>query len=245
LSLSAFQTGLGHLVRAGEANRWDTSALSSRERKALRAIAASDGLRFTANIQRSWCAGRAALAARFTLSRLPEIERRTLIDDWVAAGGGANAFFAAETEEFCEFIAARLPSPSHTLTICRVEQATVRAGAAAAGFVAPDTSCLANPGCRLRTGRGAALVCFFAEPAHVLDVLPTGAAFPPLTEQRHWVLFAPGIEGLSHPADEATAGLWQHLAATEAATIAALREARFTDPAIEAFIRIGAAESAC
>jgi len=242
MSLSAFQAGLGHLVRAGEADKWDSRALSTRERRALRASAASDGLRLTATIQRSWCRQRAAQAAPLTLSVLPIAERTVILDDWVARGGGTQLFFAAETETICDFIASCLPNPSHALTICRFEQATARVAANAAAFVAPAISSLADDGCRLRPGRGAALVPFFAEPSRVLGALAALTGFPPCTAERHWVLFAPGINGLGDPVDEATAELWQRIATPASPTVGKLREAGFADAAIERFVLIGAAE---
>lgn len=86
-------------------------------------------------------------------------------------GGGTASFFAAEAEAFLSFIAERLPVPSHALTLCRVEQATLRAQEGALGFTKPDLSRLDSPGCALRAGRYAALVRFHAPPRLVLAAI--------------------------------------------------------------------------
>ena len=49
-----------------------------------------------------------------------------LIDDWIACGGGTSSFEAIEAEAMLEFIAGRLPTPSHEWTVCRFEQAAMR-----------------------------------------------------------------------------------------------------------------------
>ena len=63
---------------------------------------------------------------------------RQLVDDWVTRGGGVALDPFSEAEDFFDFAAARLEDPSHALTICRMEQAALRAGDAALTFTAPD-----------------------------------------------------------------------------------------------------------
>jgi len=195
MPLDAFQAGLGAMVR-GEAPIGMAPPVPPDD----------PGLIFTRKVQRSWCEGRAANAARLTLTLLPVTERRRLTSAYVDAGGGLASFFAREAETFLAFLEARLPDPSHALTLCQMEQALNRARNAADGF---------NPGqlednALVRGGRAAALVWFRAEPKAVLDAL-NGGPVPPVGLPEHAMLFAPGLPDLFRPASAEEAALWDSL----------------------------------
>lgn len=240
VSLLEFQTALGRAVRVpnGE-DPLSGLDISASERAHLAAIVESPGFRFTVDVQRSWSMGRAAKSARLTLSLLPAEEQRRLLDDWVNAGGGTPSFFAAEAEAFLDFIAGHLPNPSHVLTLCRVEQATLRASEGALKFAAPDLSRLEAPDCLLGAGRSAALVPFHAEPRLLLAAL-AGQPFPPLSSEAIPVLFGPGLDGLFRVATVEEVALWERLV-TPAALNTLVREGHRRE-AIEALILAGIVE---
>jgi hypothetical protein len=178
MSLRDFQSALGASIRR--------PAVRESEGAALDAIVDSAGFRFTLDVQRSWCRGRAAKSARLTLSILDADLRERLLDTWVASGGGAASVLTAEADAFLDFIASHLPDPSHALTICRLEQATLRASA--------GTS---------------AIVHFHADPDQLFAAIGTGAALPPVTaEPVVSILFAPGLDGLSRVATVDEVALW-------------------------------------
>jgi hypothetical protein len=213
MSLIAFQTALGRNVRVRKETRisCDDLDLSEQERRNLARIFNSSGFRATASIQRSWCESRAATGAQLTLSILPLAQRRELIREWVDGGGGTNSFFAVEAAAFLEFIAQRVPDPSHALSLCRLEQAVLRAEAVAAQFVAPDVALLDQRECMVRASPHAALVAIFAELEQLLAAIKRQGPVPPLSEP-HMLLVAPGLPGLARPAGTADAALWRSLA---------------------------------
>jgi hypothetical protein len=86
------------------------------------------------------------------------------VNDWVDAGGGTIFDPVSDADAFLEFAAGHLSEPSPAMTICRMEQAAYRASTAALRFKPPDLSLLDHPKPMLCTGKGAALVRFFAEP---------------------------------------------------------------------------------
>ena len=159
----------------------------------LHDLVLSSGFRFTRRGQRSWCEGRTAEAAQLTLSILPAEQRRQLVNDWVDAGGGTAFDPASEADAFLEFTAGHLSEPSHAMTICRMEQAAYRASAAAVRFKPHDLSLLDHPKTMLCTGKGAALVRFFAEPQRLFAAIEAKAQLPPLSDRCFFVLFAPGL----------------------------------------------------
>ena len=242
MSLIGVQTALGRMVRAGE--HADPAQLADldlfgdeRSRNAV-----SRGFRFTARIQRSWCEARAARGARLALSILPPEQRRHLVSEWVDRGGGTNSFFLAEADGFLEFLAQRLPDPSHALSLCQFERAVLRAEAAATTSAALGGACLDDPACMLRSGRHAALVSFFADPDRLLAALEGESALPPLSTTQWPVLVAPGMPGLARPADAAELALWQAL--DEPSPVAVLQRQGHSRGAIESFLASGAAEPA-
>lgn len=241
MSLLEFQTALGRAVRI-ETGQDPLSGLdfSAGERADLAAIVASAGFRFTVDVQRSWSMGRAAKAAQLTLSILPASERKALLEEWVNSGGGTTSFFAAEADAFLDFIAGHLPNPSHTLTLCRVEQATLRASEGALRFAAPDLSRLDALGCLLAAGRSAALVQFYAEPRLVFAAL-AGEPFPPLSREVMPVFFGPGFEGLFCMAKVEEVALWERLV-TPVALTELMREGHPRE-AVEALVLGGVVEA--
>jgi hypothetical protein len=183
--------------------------------------------------------GRAAKAAQLTLSILPASQRKDLLEEWVNSGGGTASFFAAEADAFLDFIAGHLPNPSHILTVCRLEQATLRASEGALRFAPPDLSRLDAPDCLLSVGRSAALVRFHAEPRLVFAAL-AGEPFPPLSLEVMPVFFGPGLDGLFHLAKVEEVVLWERLV-TPVALTELLREGHSRE-AIETLVRAGVVE---
>jgi hypothetical protein len=242
MSLIAFQTALGRTVRArnGAQAACDDLDLSPQERRNLARVVESEGFRATANIQRSWCESRAASGARLTLSILPLARRRELVREWVDGGGGTNSFFAAEAVAFLDFIAQRLAQPSHAFSLCRLEQAVLRAEAAAAYFTPAARAMLDDPDRAVRTSPHAALVVCFAEMEELLLAVEGQGPAPPLS-QEHALLVAPRLPGLARPADAREAALWRVLA--EPQSIAALRSQGHRQQTIEALWAIGAIEA--
>lgn len=237
MSLRDFQAALGASIRSGTAP--DT-------------VTDGAGFRFTLHVQRSWCRGRAAKSARLTLSILDVDLRERLLDTWVASGGGAASVLTAEADAFLDFIASHLPEPSHALTICRLEQATLRASEG----TATRSPCLPQPDSllhRLHTGRHAAIVHFHADPDQLFAAVGSGtsagtrAALPPVTaEPVVSILFAPGLNGLSRVATAEEVALWNRLRTappstpSRPTTIAALLDEGHTLDTIDSLAAAGA-----
>jgi hypothetical protein len=215
MALLDFETALGRLVRAPDSSAPPGSLhLNDGEVSSLEILKASSGLRFTIGVQRSWCVGRASRAAFLTLSILPRDLRRQVLDQWTEAGGGTSSFFAAEAEAFLEFIASRLPNPSHELTTCRFEQATLRAGEQAPGFTPPDPDLLLAPTRALRRGRYAGMAVFHGEPCAIIEAVMKHHALPPVSADATTLLFGPGLDRLWRVASPGEVALWQKLTAT-------------------------------
>lgn len=196
-TLAAFQSSLGRTLAGAESCPIDP---------------ASPGFRFTLSVRRSWCEGRAMMAARSVMMVLPDDERARVVSEYVDAGGGLEWFLATESDRFLAFLAQRLPNPSHALTLCRMAQAIARARAGTEHFV-PVVR--AAPGRMVDCGPHASLVWFHANPAAVLAAL-RGATLPAIGPPQDAVLFAPGLAGLFRLATEAEAALWQLLPQADA-----------------------------
>ena len=210
--------------------------LTEDERRYLERLSASRGFAFTAEVRRSWCEMRATRAAGLTLAALGGDRRRRLVAEWLDGGGGASSFFASEAEDFLEFIAARLPEPSHALSLCRFEQAVHRAAAAAAVFVHPPRW---RADAAVRRGAGAALVEFHADPAGVLWSAEEGTPLPPMGD-RSDLLFAPGLPDLCRPASASERRLWNACAAPS--TIQELAAAGHAEEQVDDWLAVGALE---
>jgi hypothetical protein len=249
MALQDFQTALGLLLATpiqngsenGNPGLLQRLDLSPEERASLSRLLPSPGFQFTAAIQRSWCERRAASAAAFTLSILPVGQRRQIVEEWVGIGGGASSFFASEADSFLEFIARRLPDPSHELTVARFEQAVQRASDAVAAFRLPDSVVCNAPDIKLRRSKSAALVYFFAEPQSIFAAMNEARPLPPLSNRSYPVLFAPGLPGLFRSATVDEAALWEKLAAP--AAIQELLEDGHTRETVQGFVTIGAIEN--
>ena len=121
-SSTALQTATGHPLMAEDPCPIDPAEAADR---------------LMAGVGRSWCEGRTMIAARTVLTLVPEAERRRLVSDYVKRGGGLAMFQPSEKDAFLAFLAARLPYPSHALTLCHMAQALARAQAGAEPFVEP------------------------------------------------------------------------------------------------------------
>lgn len=217
MALIDFQTALGRLVRASNgSDPLRGLNLDPGERSYLQALTESAGFRFTVSVQRSWCIGRAAKAAHLTLSILTDDERRRLLNEWINSGAGTRSFYAAEAVSFLDFISAQLINPSHELTVCQLEQATLRASNGTDYFAAPDLLRLHDPNCALCRGTYAGLVRFYAEPHRLLAALQKREPLPPLSSEVMIMLFGPGLEQLCRPASMAEVNLWDRLDTTVA-----------------------------
>ncbi len=206
MGLIDFQTVLGRMLR--EQNRDDYLrgvSLDEEEHRYLEKLRGTDGLRFYASVQRSWCIARATKAAHLTLSLLPEDERERLLDEWVDSGSGAQSFFWVEADSFLDFIGRRLADRACESTVCQFERATLRASDGANDFVAPDPAALKNPDCSLRRGSYAALVRFNADPDQVCGPLAD------LFSAGLNVMFSPGLPQLWHEASPEEVNLWNAL----------------------------------
>ena len=221
MPLQDYQTALGRLIRARD---YDGAAeqqlqglhLDDDERCAVASLVGGRGLRFTREVQRSWCKGRARNAAYLTLSLLDEERRQNLLDEWVSMGGGIASFFNVEANGFLEFIAARLPQRSHELSICRMEQAVHKANAASANDAGQQPNELQvahelQANTLLCRAPCASLVDFFAEPNLLLAAIHTNSDLPALEARAIPCFFGPGLPGMFQLADAVETQLWRRL----------------------------------
>jgi hypothetical protein len=197
LSLAAFQSGLCRALRGENTCPIDPG---------------SPGFRLTKSVRRSWCEGRAMVAARTVLKLVPAPERRRLVGEYVDAGGGLEMFLPAENEAFLRFLEPRLPDPSHPLSLCRMDRALTRARVGAETFESQERPGVPGHSDRYRIERGpyGALVWFHADPEAVLEALE-GAPPPPVSEPTCPLLFAPGLPHFYRLATPAEAVLWAML----------------------------------
>jgi hypothetical protein len=212
MALVDFQTALGRLV--GVQNGTDPFRglnLDTGETLNIQALQETAGFVFCRSIQRSWCIGRAAKSAQLTLSLLQENERQELLDEWIDSGAGTQSFYDAQAESFLDFISRRLVNPSHQLSVCQLEQATLRAGEGINHFAAPDLAALRDPDCMVRRGRYAALVEFYAEPNQVMLSVQKHEPLPPLSSEVTALFFGPGVEQLCYAPAPDEVDLWHQL----------------------------------
>ena len=194
--------------------------------------------RFYASVQRSWCIARAAKGASLTLSLLPQQTRERLLDDWVDSGAGASSFHGVEAELFLDFIGTHLPNPSHELTICQFERATLRANNGASHFVAPNLSTLEDPDCRLRRGSYAALVPFYTDLDRLLNAVQDQEPLPDSPVML--VLFSPGLPGLCTEPSPEEVRVWEALATP--ASVRTLLDQHHSLTTLEELLSNGAVE---
>jgi len=238
MSLQDFQTALGRLVRAPDGrDPLRSLCLDARELSCIERLPQSAGLRFTVDVQRSWCIGRTMNAGTLTLSILTDDVRRPLLDAWTGSGGGTSSFFASEADALFDFIAARLRDPSHELAVCRFEHATLRANEGAAFFVPPVLASLDLRGCVLRRGLNGRMVFFSGHPGSILDALLTRKPLPPLSSEMTAVVLGPGLDRLWRLASLHEVQLWERLA--EPVLFTSLTQEGFQRDAIESMLRAG------
>lgn len=219
MSLSGFQAALGRSVRAmsggrspaANESRGTQARLTAAERSALDRLFASRGFHFTARIQRSWCAGRAANAARLTLTLVPSALRSQLLDEWVCRGGGTSSFFTAEADGLLRFLAMRLPRSSPAAAMARIERALILAGSRAPDPVSSAAGMSGAPAPMVRRSSAANLVGLRFAPHHLLAALDGGPTPRPLARPLHF-LFAPGVPRLFRPATSGERVVWRRLA---------------------------------
>lgn len=243
MALVDFQTGLARLVGAQQGtNPLDGLNLDTRESQYLQAVQTTPGLLFCKSIQRSWCIGRAAKGAHLTLSFLPENERQQLLDEWIDLGAGNQSFYDAEAVSFLEFISRRLINPSHEFSVCQLEQATLRVGEGKDNFTPPDVAALSDPGCRLRRGRYAGLVEFYAEPQRLLESLQNRKPLPPLSSEITAMFLSPGVEQFCHAPSADEVELWDTL--EQPHSVSALLSQRHEQDTLKRLLNYGIIEYA-
>jgi hypothetical protein len=222
MALIEFQTVLGRMLREQKSDTYLRGvSLDERESRYFQNLRETAEFRFYASVQRSWCIARAAKAASLTLSLLSQEKRERLLDEWVDSGAGASSFHGVEAELLLDFIAGHLPDPSHELTVCQFERATLRASNGASHFVAPDVSALqdldhllnavhneeplpARPVMLILFSPGLPQLCIEAAPEamSVWEALATATSVRTMLDQGHSLATLEGL--LSHGAIEST-----------------------------------------
>lgn len=243
MALLDFQTSLAQLVRVS--NGGDPSrgvSLTPGERRYLSDLAGNPAFCFTVRVQRSWCAGRAAKAAYLTLSILPREQRDLLLEEWVGSGGGTHSFVGAESEAFLQFIARRLPDPSHELTICNMELAALRSSEGSLRFQRPPLSQIDCADCLLGRGRYAGVVHFYAEPERVLTALLKREPCPAISSDVTTLIFGPGLDRLYTRASWSETAIYDRLQSS--ASVGELFAEGFTRETIARMLEGGVLEYA-
>jgi hypothetical protein len=82
--------------------------------------------------------GTTMISAPVILQLIPASYQQRLIAEFVDCGGGWPVSSPSEDATLLEFLASRLPAPSHALSVCRMEVALTRARLGAATFVEPE-----------------------------------------------------------------------------------------------------------
>jgi hypothetical protein len=245
MSLLTDQIVLGRCLRSSDMKRTIGEAAGEfaidRDRLTeLDKLVNTAGFGFTRQVQRSWCIGRTAGAVQLTLSLLTIEQRRSLVDDWVDAGGGAALDVTSEAAAFLAFVARHLPDPSHELSVCRMEEAAYRASAAAVNFMPPALSLPEEQGTSFHHGQGSMLVYFFADPRRLFAAITAREPLPAVGNRGFPYLFAPGLATLRRVASAAEARLWHRLAVP--ASLHALYVEGHSHRLVMAMLAIGAIE---
>ena len=198
--------------------------LSAEEHSFFEALEHSSSLRFSRQVQHSWCARRAVNEGLLTLSILQQDVRVSLLAKWMKSA-----------ETLLDFLAWQLPDPSAELAVCRFEQLTLRARRAAESFKAPDLRVgLMGQPCR---PMGQAVV----NPRSVITrAEDAGLAF---LECDPSLLIAPGLKSVCRVASPQEKQLWAALAIPS--TAASLTGKGFMPETIVDMLGIGALELAC
>jgi hypothetical protein len=82
--------------------------------------------------------GTTMISAPVILQLIPPTDRQRLVAEYVKHGGAWPVSSSSENATLLEFMAPRLPAPSHALSLCRMEVALTRARLGAAIFVEPE-----------------------------------------------------------------------------------------------------------
>lgn len=239
MALIDYQTVLGRMLREQKSDTHLRGvSLDEGESRYFEKLRETAEFRFYASVQRSWCIARAAKSASLTLSLLPPAKRERLLGEWVDSGAGATSFHGVEAELFLDFIGRHLPDPSHELTICQFERATLRANNGASHFVAPDVSALQDPDCLLRRGRYAELVRFYTDLDHLPDAVGNHEPLP--DSPVILVLFSPGLPRLCTEPSFEEVSVWEAL--TTPASVGTLLNQHHSLTTLEALLSHGAIE---
>ncbi|MGA3004170.1 MAG: hypothetical protein ABSE20_20860 [Acetobacteraceae bacterium] len=88
--------------------------------------------------RRSWGQGRNMISGPAILMLVPVTDRQRLIAEYVDRDGAWPVSSSSQNVTLLEFLASRLPDPSHALSLCRMEVALTRASSGAEIFVEPE-----------------------------------------------------------------------------------------------------------
>ncbi len=124
-------------VAAGSGGRGATASLPGCHPVRLRSVT-SDSARPIDLAPRSWRQSLTMMSGLEILMLVPFAERHDLIAEYVDRGGGWPVLSASENAALLEFLASRLPDPSHACSLCLMEIALTRARLGAEIFVEPE-----------------------------------------------------------------------------------------------------------
>lgn len=241
MALRDFQSAMGQLIRGCDGtDPLGDFALSALERGYLSFLEETAGFEFTVNLQRSWCAARAAKAAFLTLSILPTEIRSLMLNEWLSLGGGTQSSMQAEAEGFLRFISLRLTDPSHEFSVCMLELAALKASEGARHFERPSPFQLDSRHCLLQRGHYAGLVRFHAPPQDLLNALVERVPLPPVSPNAAALLVAPGLDRFHRPASRADVTIYEQLASPMG--VKALLSEGFKRASIEELLKDGVVE---
>jgi hypothetical protein len=89
-------------------------------------------------VRQSWRLDRTMISAPAILTLVPDTEQQQMIAEYIEEGGAWPVASSAENATLLDFLASRLPNPSHALSLCRMGAALTRAALGAESFVEPD-----------------------------------------------------------------------------------------------------------
>jgi hypothetical protein len=133
--------GVAEMTTCGSAvqrsNCSSTAALAATQPAAFGRFLTGKSARSIA-MPRPWRLGTTMISAPMILQLIPAADGQRLIAEYVDRGGAWPVPSAPENATLLEFLASRLPAPSHALSLCRMEIALTRARLGAALFVEPE-----------------------------------------------------------------------------------------------------------
>ena len=89
-------------------------------------------------VRQSWRQGWTMISGPAILTLVPDTEQQRLIAEYVGEGGTWPVASSAENATLLDFLASRLPNPSHALSLCRMGVALSRAALGTESFVEPE-----------------------------------------------------------------------------------------------------------